>query len=1539
MNHTMHTTKTTQTSLDETMPPGGDSMKFARHAFAFAVLAALVASLGGCAQDVSEIDRVQPNVTKKSDILGREYYLQSTTVETQFTGAYTFPGEKSSLVRGVFEIQEKTLLFFRTYEFMEGSEVLGLKGDTDVPMVDADGHALQHASLQDYQQIRCTPETQGDDCSVGSWCATAAASGLVDEASHAGFCVRKTTRYVFKGAPMMAYPITSHFDIRQDYHPGTGEAINVKVENTTDRLWFERAYMRVAWGAGAAMSAEADVTFGPLKSASVGVTLYEGDTAPEGEQFETGFEAKTGVVNNDGKGQHWLTFINRMILTAPTTYLEGYGEIPICFFYPWYTGGVYDCNSEEFKVRSFFLEVPKFDAADRAYVARDTDDVEFEKFGYFRSERLHYDLQFGSNFSGAIRRLQRHRVWDRYVKKLEDDGKGGQVWKGDFDYSKMNPVPIVYYANEEHPRGLMDESILIAKSWSEPFSDAVAHHTGDCGAQTDAAAYAKCLDDNRPAFPMFILCENSDAKAAEAKAAGYTVENGEVAEHTGTANGKFCRNMDTAHQFGDLRYSAMHAVASPVQVGLYGYGPSASDPLTGETIAGFAHSYTSAMKRGAERAMETIEFHAGVKDFNDIKRGSEDEFLMEAKALVHYGNKGPKTTIEAQASVKDLLDPDVRQRLVNEGLQKTDSAGTWAASRMATLKQMPEVDAKLLTGGGNWVHALFRDPRGMTDAAAALTEDQLETMSLANWAHIAGLRKREKLFREMAQENLYLEQFADNAVLGLSQEYGQRFDTALCEAFATTTTPSVFNWDEYVTAWTKNGSGPTSCTEAEAGTFVSGGLGQGRVCKKTGDTFQWASCSSRRLMQSLRIAVAVAEGMHPYAEQNQFLPSPLYSDTTDPIVRATQDLGREIVLGLRGEIKEELWGRIYKGTQEHEVGHTLGLRHNFEASTDAMNYHREYWDLKADAMGDVVNPWQGDTQAQSLGHIRTWQLASVMDYTAKFNGRFAGLGLYDKAAIKFGYGDLVDVFDTPPALDKSPGEDLAAMNAYLASPGDEDPAASALVSFGPQAMLKINRRLHYSTLPKYFGSVDNIYARRSVSWSKFKGDRCEADGDCSGGAICAKIGPDRYCSATDAVEVPYRFCSDEYNGMTPTCSTFDEGADPLEIARNSLDNYENYWYFYGYARDSETYHPERYAGAVESYLYAAARQYQYWMIDLATYQKGNWWSDKYGIDYDLDPNGGLSGALATSITFNKLANVIARPTPGYYGWNGDRLRFEPIAYQEQSKYSDIHHFNEEDGARPLYPGYSDGYLYHAVSGGQIYDRLAAFVLLADPTPPFYFGHNEDEDIQRYLVSFFNAFPRQVMQLFGGVAVEDAEFYGWSVLNGGNAQTDFFASRSWVGADSKAAPAACDPDVPDAQEGACRKYRIFPDGRPVFPTSRFRMPLIASIYGMSLLTQGFDRSYMDVSRIFLKGNQAEIELPAGVTLCTFTDPLSGKTYISPQVTEELFAPGCRMVHQAQVELDAFKGSIGTLQENYLFSEYQFRVSLLDIVRTMHEQFEY
>ena len=49
------------------------------------------------------------------------------------------------------------------------------------------------------------------------------------------------------GQIVAEFTIQSHFDIKNDYNTQTGEQLNVIVENTTDRPWYERQYFRVDW--------------------------------------------------------------------------------------------------------------------------------------------------------------------------------------------------------------------------------------------------------------------------------------------------------------------------------------------------------------------------------------------------------------------------------------------------------------------------------------------------------------------------------------------------------------------------------------------------------------------------------------------------------------------------------------------------------------------------------------------------------------------------------------------------------------------------------------------------------------------------------------------------------------------------------------------------------------------------------------------------------------------------------------------------------------------------------------------------------------------------------------------------------------------------------------------------------------------------------------------------------------------------------------------------------------------------------------------
>ncbi|MBM4388445.1 MAG: hypothetical protein FJ088_11940, partial [Deltaproteobacteria bacterium] len=515
-------------------------------------------------------------------------------------------------------------------------------------------------------------------------------------------------------------------------------------------------------------------------------------------------------------------------------------EIPICWFYPWYSGGIFECVSEKIKTRSAFLKVDS--AKEKAYASEYYSDKDMERFGYFRTERQKYDPNYGSTYSGVIRKINRFNIWQEY----KFDGSGN------IDYKNMTPKPIVYYLNEKHPRDLVQAGVDLVMGWANPFNETAEYLTG------------KKLSDFGLS-DMFVLCENNLAEYDKAKADGLT-----TASVTAP-----CDVTETPKRNGDLRYNFLYAVTDPTVVGLYGYGPSSADPLTGEIISSAAYNYVAAMRRGANKAASMIELLAGVKLFREI---TEADYIALKKydRLEELGWKSGYTNEEAQKLAESFVKPEVSEALSTAGIEKSDL--NYAQARLNIIAKNPSYEAMMIDDD---IKLLFKDPR-VGEKHASLTESQLQKYSLRSWAHHGGFKQLMNYYKFLSKRCLYMEDFLDNALISLANHYKKVYDDAMCGTFKDREDLSqMFDFSQFSES---------------------------------------IPCTTAKLVEQMRVYMKKVNQTNPYS-YDKYIGSPLYVNTFDPVLAKGQQEVLDLLGGLREQVVEEIYQKLYKGIAEHEVGH------------------------------------------------------------------------------------------------------------------------------------------------------------------------------------------------------------------------------------------------------------------------------------------------------------------------------------------------------------------------------------------------------------------------------------------------------------------------------------------------------------------------------------------------------------------------------------------------------------------------------------------
>lgn len=521
---------------------------------------------------------------------------------------------------------------------------------------------------------------------------------------------------------------------------------------------------------------------------------------------------------------------------------------------------------------------------------------------------------------------------------------------------------------------------------------------------------------------------------------------------------------------------------------------------------------------------------------------------------------------------------------------------------------------------------------------------------------------------------------------------------------------------------------------------------------------------------------------------------------------------------------------IFEAVTSHEVGHTLGLRHNFSGSYDALNYLPEYWRLRND--GSVApRAWDPITTAEMDGRILENQYSTVMDYGVNFVVTDAnGISQYDHAAIAMGYGDLVQVFD-----DVADRDEVAWWN-FIQAAGWPVPLELPSFTGGrPSAH-------EYTDWLEVVGDADAISARSLVPYESLVGN----------GALRAVGITDPVQTPDGRPAVPFMFCSDEQADLNPDCLRYDQGADAYETVQSVADSYWSYYIFTNFRRQRLGFSPSAVATRIhDRYFEKFARANQIYalyrpiMDEIFTGQPGydTFWTRQDGMG---------AYTLAVGVGMNTLTRVLTAPEPGAYANatrpDGTTARTRTGAGRD----GDPNSIGVFDGRfMETTWNFDAGYFWfdQLERVGYFYDKLAAIQVLVDPTT-YFLGRDTDVDIRRYQLNFATTFPNAIDGLFRGLLGED-----WGTV----------APRFGTGG-------LVWPDPLQLEDGSMT-------GVPVDPAVGFSLQLYAAVFGMSYIPQTYDEHFLQSSRIWIRGGAEEVEIPPSFDTVEFTDPETGFTYVA------------------------------------------------------------
>lgn len=1364
-----------------------------------------VCALGtGCAQERDPINHVQPNVMSKHFFLGTdlsdasddpEFYWRNYVVGGSASQSMIGIGSWGGIDRIKWEVSEKLLIARKSYQIANGQDARSQIDPHAPGSVDAYGNKLVQSET---------------------------------------------------GTVVAAYQISSHFDVRRAYNPATGEELNVVEENTSDRPWNQREFLRVDWSTNVVENPMWEDMFLGKVFGNISVTpLAYSVTDPRNVDAPH-------IDEKDG----YLDITNKYYLTpAQTTspFSDYTAKVPTCVVIGIFTGSAtYECDSQEAIVRHSYWRIdPNHDFEALENTQANLDVIgnpgglgDSRSVGIVTAGRQGFDPQYGYTDKLYHRFAHHHNVWKKShqaaVCQTNDDlDKNGTADACENDVthyagstgSQCDPFtktctipnrdrkvkPIGYWVNGDAPfelqdtmgpdgkpidRGTLEDLIY---SWNQLMSVALAYsrevecrRTGDGDRDTCHALYFESTDD--PATKVMVSFGGWLTDKVKEPTPAVTFCHNPVRVYD---LHETCGETGALARVGDVRKNFVFYWPYDSRAPWGGIANWNADPLTGEIIGGAAQIMGRSATYAASLERDVLQIAMGDQKIEDLIQGAPA--ATYSKTLL--GGSMPSTPLD-----------------VNELQRRVNALDTDADRRALGL---PPVPADSMN--------------------AVMAQIQRQAVSVSDPTQFSNALLAFDTYSKKLQNTPEEAQLVDSS--WLVNTIGASPTTSLSDEVLNRASPL-------------RGMDPGRMHAFKD--VLEANLHQRGVCFLENEAPAYGSVQLPSLAKWFKDK---------------------YKDL-DPIARGQA-------------MYQDLWKETVKGIALHEIGHSLGMLHQFASSWDSPNYQPQYWQLRTNegaalksCNGQPRTPGDNDscmgpryldpetTDEQGLGsesrpNVQYFGNTSTMEYQLERFGETAGLGTYDLHTMKALYGRVLETLDDRQL---GPTVQLGARWRAYSQLIDRD-----LYQVGNNVSFR-----HYTEMARLMKIFDPKRDCRAAT----DAEKQTAEWRVVHSKVCAPEPRDHWAWQDFAISdqlkpfnnsAPYyhaKVAGKDYTrwvykwGSTHNAyfhtNDSDAGADAYEVTMNTIHKFDVTYPWTYFRRQNREYYYRSIASRVSDGYFERVRAY-HWQIANSLGQSQ---PSQLNSDDDARPM-----AIAQTEIFNFLTRTVVMPEPGGYV-SSDRDASvgagKPV----------------EMGGRPIFdvPGFAQGapdftiaiadgrfiveqynnsqggswdYLHWMDHAGFSAEKEFALSALVDGRPTLYtISRQNAVDGRNNMINFRTDLPQALDRFVGGVMSGDWSTVAMSVPATGKTPTPQMLDLTGI---------SVAPSRPS-------------DARILAPNLGYRQQLATAMLVGLHSRLSTDMALVNKMRLWVEGQVGGVTIPDAQQI-RFTNPLSGYTYVARKYGNE------------------------------------------------------